>query len=67
MDRYSDSGVGAIRLEILGSAASILCLGRNVIVFFYRLNKGYFEYNADRCFTNISGYEDNTLFGLDSS
>ena len=30
-----------------------------------RLNLwGYYENNADRCFTNLSGYKDNTLCGL---
>ena len=44
-----------------------LCLVQNVIAFFCCLNKGYYENNVDRCFTNISGYEDNTLCGLDFS
>ena len=29
--------------------------------------EGYYENNVDGWFTNISGYEDNTLCGLDFS
>ena len=29
--------------------------------------EGYYDNNADRWFTNISGYKDNTLCGLDFS
>ena len=48
--------------------ASILCLVRNVIVFFYGyVYEGYYKNNVDRCFTNLSGYADNTPYGLDFS
>ena len=36
-------------------------------MFFYCLNRGYYENNADGWFTKISGYEDDTLCGLDFS
>ena len=44
--------------------ASILCLVRNVIVFFYCLNKGYCENNVDRYFDYLSGYADNSTTPL---
>ena len=37
-------------------------------MFFYGyVYEGYYENNADRCFTNLSGYKDNTLCSLDFS
>ena len=35
------------------------------MVFFYGyVYEGYYENNADRCFTYLSGYKDNTLCSL---
>ena len=45
--------------------ASILCLVRNVIVFFYGyVYEGYYENDVDRCFNYLSGYADNSTTRL---
>ena len=44
---------------------SSFCLVRNVIVFFYGYAyEGYYENNVNRCFTNLSGYADNSTTQL---
>ena len=45
--------------------ASILCLVRNVIVFFYGyVYEGYYENDVDRYFNYLSGYADNSTTRL---